>query len=322
MAYDSTLLEDPPPALAWKSVAGTLAAIILGLVFLVAAWAKAIDPEAFVEQIQVEGLDFFGLAPLVALIAIALEVALGAALVLGLRRWWVLLPTLLLVLFFLFLTGRTYWRYEQGLVSSVESCGCFGNLVTRTPAEAFWQDLALLGLPMILCFVGRPKETRRSVARAVVIALLTTAGIALAVVAPRLPIDDLATQLRPGITVSELCAGGEDDPARICLNTLIAELDSGHHWVVITGLEEEEFLADVPRLNEAALDGSDRQLWIVSAAAAETVATFSWTQGPAFDVREAPEALLRPLRRRLPRSFEVVDGVVVATQPGLPPTGF
>jgi hypothetical protein len=41
--------------------------------------------------------------------------------------------------------------------------------------------------------------------------------------------------------------------------------------------------------------------------------------GPAFDVREAPAALLRPLHRSLPRSFLVEDGTVVLTSPGLPP---
>ena len=148
------------------------------------------------------------------------------------------------------------------------------------------------------------------------------AAIVLALQAPDLPIDDLATRLKPGVEVGELCAGGRDDPARICLDTLVAELDSGRHWIVMTGLEEPEFLAAVPRLNEATLDGSDRRVWVVSAAPEEVVGTFAWTQAPAFDVREAPEALLRPLYRRLPRSFEVVDGRVVTTISGLPPEGF
>lgn len=320
MTYDSTLLDDSAP---WKPVVGSVAAVVLGLVLLVAAWGKAINPEAFVEQIRFEGLDFFGLAYLVALMAIAVEVALGTALVLGLRRWWVMVPTVVLVLFFLFLTGRAYWRFEQGLISAAESCGCFGNLVSRTPAQAFWQDLALLGLLTILCFVGRPKKKHhRPVVRLALVFVLTAAGLALSVMAPRLPIDNLATRLKPGVSVSDLCAGARDDPARICLDTLIAELREGHHWIVMTGLEEEIFLAGVPRLNEAVLDGSERHLYVVTAAAEETVGSFSWTQAPAFEVREAPEALLRPLHRRLPRSFEVVDGEVIATQSGLPPEGF
>jgi uncharacterized membrane protein YphA (DoxX/SURF4 family) len=323
MAYDSSLLDDSSPAQRWKAVVGTFAGLIVGLVFLVAAWGKAIHPEAFVEQIRFEGLDFFGLAHWVALAAIAIEVALGTALVLGLRRWWVMVPTVALVVFFLFLTGRSYWRFEQGIITEAEHCGCFGNLVSRTPAQAFWQDLGLLGVPLIFAFLGRSKGSRRRpVWRMTLVTVLTAASVVLALVAPGLPIDDLATRLKPGVAVSELCAGAEGDPARICLDTLIAELGSGHHWVVMTGLEEASFLESVPRFNEATMDGSERRLWIVSAASEEVVGMFAWTEAPAFEVREAPAALLRPLYRQLPRSFEVLDGRVVTTLSGLPPEGF
>ncbi len=320
MTYDPSLLERSS---SWKPVVGSLAGVLLGLVFLVAAWSKAIHPEAFVEQIRFEGLDFFGWARLVAMTAIALEVGLGTALVLGLRRWWVMIPTAALVIFFLFLTGRSYWRFEQGIITEAESCGCFGNLVARTPAQAFWQDLLLLGVPFLLALLGRSqKEKRRPTLRVALIVILTAASVVLTVMAPDLPLDDLATRLKPGVAVAELCAGAKDDPARICLDTLIAELGSGRHWVVLTGLEEPGFLEAVPRLNAAALDAGDRGLWIVTAASEETIGTFAWTQAPAFEVREAPETLLRPLYRRLPRSFEVLDGEVSTTYSGLPPEGF
>lgn len=322
MAYDSTNLDDSSPS-SWKPIVGTLAGVFLGAVLLFAAWGKAIHPEAFIEQIRFEGLDWVGQAGLVALFGIALEVALGMALLLGLRRWWVLLPTVLLVLFFLFLTGRAYWRFEQGIITGDESCGCFGNLVSRTPAQAFWQDLILLGLPMILSFLGRPKEKgRRPTLRLGLVGLTTAGAVLLSLKAPALPLDNLATRLRPGVAVGDLCAGADNDPGRICLDTLIADLDQGQHWLVITGLDEESFLAAVPRLGEQALGQSETQLWVVSAASEETAANFGWTQAPAFEVREAPEALLRPLYRRLPRSFKVVDGQVVETRSGLPPETF
>lgn len=304
----------------WKRVVGTAAAVFLGMVLLVAAWAKAIDPESFIEQIRFEGLDFLGLAAMVAYTAIVIEVALGMALGLGIRRWRVLAPTVALVLFFLFLTGRAYWRFEQGLISEAESCGCFGNLLARTPAQAFWQDLFLLGVPLVLSFVGLSKGERRSPRiRLALVGVTAVAALILALKAPELPLDDLATRLRPGIEVGELCAGRPDSPEWICLDTLIADLDRGRHWVVITGLEEESFLAAVPRLNETALAGEETRLWVVSSAAPETIANFSWTQAPAFDVREAPKAMLRPLHRKLPRSFLVEDGVVMETWSGLPP---
>ena len=125
---------------------GTFGGAFLGIVLLVAVWAKALDPAAFVEQIHTEGLDGFLLpAQAVALIALALEAGLGLALVLGVRRKWVLVPATLLVAFFLFLTGRSWWLAAHGLRTDAASCGCFGNLVQRTPAEAFRQDAAAAG---------------------------------------------------------------------------------------------------------------------------------------------------------------------------------
>ncbi|MEE8138619.1 MAG: MauE/DoxX family redox-associated membrane protein [Thermoanaerobaculia bacterium] len=305
----------------WQLVVGTAGAVVLGLVLLVAAWGKALDPEAFVEQIRIEGLDLFGLARPVAFAALALEFGLGLALVLGLRRLWILVPSALLVLFFLLLTGRAYWQIEQGLIDETASCGCFGSLVTRTPAEAFWQDLALLGLPAILMFLGRRAPQRPARRRAGAVVLATLGGLVFAWKAPALPLDDLATPLRPGVEVARLCAGAEHDPTRICLDALVSELDQGLHWVVISGLEEESFLEAVERLNEMALADGDTRLWVVTAAAPEVVGSFQWTQAPAFEIREAPPALLRPLYRSLPRSFLVEDGRVEATFSGLPPGG-
>jgi uncharacterized membrane protein YphA (DoxX/SURF4 family) len=134
----------------WKWILGTVAAVFLGGVFLLATVGKVVAPGEFVAQIHLEGLDFLLSAGIVAVIALALEAGLGLALLLGVRHWLVVLPTGLLVAFFLFLTGRNYWLVSQGLRDAEESCGCFGSLVVRTPSEAFWQDLILLVPPMIL----------------------------------------------------------------------------------------------------------------------------------------------------------------------------
>lgn len=144
----------------WKEYAGTAGAVLLGMVFLVATYSKAWNPDdfgAFVDQIRQEELDFLFTAVQVALIALALEAGLGTALLLGVRHLAVLLPTAVLVVFFLFLTGRNYWLVSQGL-REPGSCGCFGSLIERTPAEAFWQDLLLMVPLTLLCFWRRRKS--------------------------------------------------------------------------------------------------------------------------------------------------------------------
>ncbi len=143
-----------------KSILGSLGAIFLGLVLLVAAGAKVVEPGAFAEQIRLEQLDFLFSARTVTLIALALEVGLGTMLILGLRRLPVLFPTTLLVSFFLFLTGRNYWLVLNGLRDEDAACGCFGSLIERTPGEAFWQDLFLLLVPLSLAYIGRQVSHR------------------------------------------------------------------------------------------------------------------------------------------------------------------
>lgn len=310
---------DASPTERWIRVLGLAAAVFLGSVLLVAAWGKALDPVSFVEQIRVEGLDFFGQAELTAFIALGLEVALGLALVMGIRRWWILVPTALLVAFFLFLVGRAYWRFEQGLIDETEACGCFGNLLSRTPREAFWQDLWMLTIPLLLSLLGRSRDgTAFPKRRIASITGLTAVALLFAWKAPDLPIDDLATRLSPGVAVSEICAGSNENPDQLCLDALVSELSRGRHWVVISELDEPRLVEAVPRLNEWSASQSEERLWLLTAAPAEAVSAFQWTQAPAFHVQEAPYAMLRPLYRSLPRSFLTEDGIVVETASDLP----
>ena len=139
----------------WKSIVPALGGYFLGALLLVAAWAKAVEPGAFVEQVQLEGLDFLFSAKTVALIALALEAGLGMALLTGLRQLWVLIPSAMLVSFFLLLTARNYWLVLGGLRDETSSCGCFGSLLERTPGEALWQDLFLLVPPLLVAFWNR-----------------------------------------------------------------------------------------------------------------------------------------------------------------------
>ena len=307
-----------PARLSWRRVVGTTAGIALGVVLLVAAWAKALDPQAFAEEIRVQGIAPASLAPAVALAALALEVALGVALVLGLRRLWVLLPAAALVAFFLFLTGRAYWLDLRGQLPADAGCGCFGNLVERTPGEAFWQDLALLVPALLLSSVGRERGGRVfPPLRTAIVALAALAAVGFAWKSPDLPLDDLATRLKPGVELASLCAGRE--PARTCLGGLVPELADGENLVVVADLDDPAFQEAVADLNYSAGRPGVPPLMVLTPDDAERQREFYWRFGPAFEIREAPAALLKPLYRRLPRSFEAQDGRVVRTYAGLPP---
>jgi len=316
---DHAMNQDTPatarhPRFFWV---GTVAGLVLGAVLLFAVWAKALDPSAFAEQIRMEGLDFLLSAQAVALVALALEAGLGLALLLGVRRLWVLVPAVLLVAFFLFLTGRTWYLTAHGLRTEMAGCGCFGNLVQRSPAEAFWQDLLLLVPPLALAFLGRDRRGRLfPPLRTAAVTLGTVGALLFAWKAPELPLDNLATRLRPGTAVDQICVQGESP---LCLDTVAGGLMKGEHLVVIADLADPSFRQSVAALNDTASDPSGPRVWVLSAATPEQVFQFRWTQGPVFQVVETPAELLRPLYRRLPRAFRVKDGEVVETWTGLPP---
>ena len=229
-----------------------------------------------------------------------------------------LIPAAALVAFFLFLTGKTYVEHTTGAHVDDGSCGCFGNLVQRSPAEAFWQDLLLLVPPLALAFLGRPAQAlRHERARWIAVAVLTAGVLAFAWLAPGLPLDDLATRLRPGVVAAELCAG--EDDGRICLDHVIPEVVEGEHVVVLTRLDDEAFLKRIDAFREYALDGAGPTLWVVVTAAQEDVDLFNLSRQPVFSVSPCPVGVIRPLYRTLPRSFLARDGRVVRTFEGWPP---
>lgn len=299
--------------------------MVLGAVLLYAAYTKLIDPASFAELIRAEGLDGLVPASVVAFVALALEIGLGLLLLMGVRRWWNLAPTMLLVGFFLFLTGRAYLLSEWGQVDAAKTCGCFGHLIERTPAQAFWTDLALLLPALVLAFVAKDPVLSPGVMerpgfpaiRTGIAVTLTAGALVFAHFAPGLPLDDLATRLKPGLSVDEVCVG--EEASRICLHDAIPLLTEGSHVIVIADLEDPAFVAKVPELNQYALEGKDPQLWVMTSAAQQVQQRFGLLHGATFHIQEAPAKLLRPLYRRLPRTFFVVNGVVTRTFDGIPP---
>jgi hypothetical protein len=255
-------------------------------------------------------------AKVVAFIALGLEFFLGMVLIMGIRRLWILVPAVLLVAFFLFITGRSYWNFAHGIEDAGVSCGCFGNLVDRTPAEAFWQDVLLMVPALLVAFAGRTQVSFPAI-RLGLAFLVTLAGLALSWKAPDLPLDDLATRLKPGKRAESLCTSA--DTGKICLDSLIPELVEGDHLVILADLSSSGFGESVKDLNQYVFNGEGPRLWVLSTATPEEHHQFFWKWAPTFEIREAPRTLIRPWYRALPRSFLVYDGSVTRTFPGLPP---
>ena len=135
------------------------ARLLVGVLFIFSGLVKAIDPLGLAYKMQefFEAWQSGGFMPRLmsslhsyslpfALIMITLEVAAGAALLIGYRIKLVSWLLLLLMLFFTFLTAYVLFS------GKIAACGCFGDCIPLTPKQTFTKDLILLLLVLVILF--------------------------------------------------------------------------------------------------------------------------------------------------------------------------
>jgi hypothetical protein len=261
---------------------------------------KAADPVEFAYQIERYGMLPASLTSAAAVFFIAVEFALAVALILDAR------PRLTLAgagALFLLFTGVVAFAWSQG---RIQQCGCFGLSVQRTPGETIVEDLlllALVGASFILLRVGPPTGARTGV-----VAAAAAAGLLLPFVAPRLPVDDLVTALRPGQTIASL------DP-----ETLDEDLLRGERLIAIWGVSCPECVRDLSRLEALSGEAGMPRIVALFPDTNEEVMAFFLEHGPSFDLAAMPRAALKPYYRRLPVYFLLQDSRVVSVWRGSPP---
>ena len=284
------------------AVLGALAARFLGAVLLLAAYAKAIDPQGFAAAIR----DLVPLPPALAAATafgvVAFEAGLGSVLVSGRRDARILAVT---TVTFVAFAGLVAWEIVRPEGPGT-SCGCFGRLVERTPWQALSEDVGFVALAGV-AWVGRGARPGRL--RWWLPLLAGGASAAFAACAPWLPLDDHVTALAPGVPV---------EATR--LDQIVPELKTGRHPVLLLDRADDATRTEVPHLNERLkLPGGALSVWGVADDDRALATAFTFAAGPAFEVRGAPPAMLRRLYRTLPRSALIDHGRVAATWTGFPP---
>jgi uncharacterized membrane protein YphA (DoxX/SURF4 family) len=131
--------------------------ISVGLLFIFSGLIKANDPLGFSykleEYFEVFHITFLNSAALCfAILLCAMEMILGFALLIGVRRKQVARGLLLIIIFFSFLT------FYSAAFKVVQTCGCFGDAIPLTPWQSFSKDLILLLLIVVL-FKNQDKIT-------------------------------------------------------------------------------------------------------------------------------------------------------------------
>ncbi|NGM62292.1 DoxX family protein [Sphingobacterium sp. SGG-5] len=129
--------------------------VLVGLLFIFSGLIKANDPMGFGYKLQeyfhVFHMNFLNdYSTWIAIIICALEVILGALLLVGIAGRKVAWGLLLLILFFTFLT------FYSAFFEVVTSCGCFGDAIPLTPWQSFIKDLILLAF-IVVIFSKRAK---------------------------------------------------------------------------------------------------------------------------------------------------------------------
>ena len=326
MEAQTSSVPAPAPSSARQAI-GTVAGMVLGGVFLFAGFAKFIDPERFIELIEAKGLGF-GMPPVVVAYAgIAIEVFLGTALVLGIRKLPILLSSLALTIFFVVMSSMAYYDSVYGPDDADEGCGCFGAILERTPSEAFWLDLAFLALA-VLAFVGRPRASAPwPKLRLATAGLLTAASLGITAVAPEIDaLDSIATKLDTGTSLKEVCGGSGED--KVCLSDMVPDWDTYTWLIVITDPMDPTHDAAINRYYDWHFeledpDSAPELFWLHRPVTKDEEAEFKFPSDgrikPKAENQDVPAHFLRGLYRRLPRGFLVRDGKVAEVWNGLPP---
>ncbi len=158
----------------------------VGVLFIFSGLIKVNDPigtsiklEEYFDVFSHDIAPFFDALKAVSLplsvFLIVLEVALGVALIIGVKRKWTISLLLIMILFFTFLT------FYSAYFNKVTDCGCFGDAIKLTPWQSLYKDIILLIMITVLFLFQKDISDRKSkVAFGVVLAtLILTLGGAL-----------------------------------------------------------------------------------------------------------------------------------------------
>lgn len=136
-----------------------IARVFVGILFIFSGLVKANDPLGLSYKMQ-EFFEVWGhyswlhglmlwlndYALIFSVIMITLEIIAGVALLLGWKKRFFAWLLLVLMIFFLFLTGYAV------LSGKIRTCGCFGDCIPLTAMQSFIKDIVLFVLILIICF--------------------------------------------------------------------------------------------------------------------------------------------------------------------------
>ncbi len=276
---------------------GKIARIIIGLVFIVAGAAKAMDLNFFYYVLKTFPLGFSDPMLLwLARVFIALEIILGTALLFNIWPRLVLPVTFAVVLVFLTVTT---WNLVGGLS---EDCGCFGKLVRLNPAVEIIVELILLFITFVAWRFTLPGGSTGRFKTALIGAAIVV-GFGLPFLFP---------ESRPKVFAKEGIGSyvGDLKPEH-----LKADLTKGDYLLALIETDCEHCQAAMPRLNTLAKSHATPKLVAVCPNSPEELAALKSKMPVDFPVGFVPVRKFLLLNPEIPALLWVREGVVRHTWP-------
>lgn len=286
----------------WVRLGGRVAGRLVGALLLTTGLAKAIAPAEFGQQVLAYKIvEHPALVGMLAYALIVAECGLGGALVANYKPKLMLALTGVLMLVFLVAVG---YAWQTG---SVADCGCM-PWMTRTPKEAFFEDLVLLGLVGWAFWGHAGRAAGENTVKLAVVTVALAAGLVVPGIA--------------GLGAPKIgSAGGEGSPAFATMKVEDApeSLAAGEHLVLLMSTDCSHCQESVPKVNALASD--PRMPRVVAVASEDRVSRglFREDHGAQFPIAQISEAdRTSLLREQFPRLFLVRDGTIVAAWDGVP----
>ena len=218
---------------AWRWWTPRLLSGAVGLILLAAGLVKAMDMELFIRQIMDYGIVSERLLLILSAWGlIALECALGVALLVFYRPRLMLSLTAALLLIF---AGATGWAWLTGVT---EDCGCYGAWLKQTPGQALVGDLVLLAATAIAWAGCRHVQAPQTRTKAWAVTIACLSGLALPVVFG-FPTSAINRAQSNGPLIGPIEVHGVGD----------VDLNKGEYLVVLMGAECFHCQEAVPDLN-------------------------------------------------------------------------
>jgi thioredoxin-related protein len=276
---------------------------IIGSIFLITGIAKALHSKEFIIHNYRYQLFPQQFVPTIALSFIALESALGIALILHCFPQW-LIPSAIVLL--IGLSALTYWATKS---DRTEDCGCYGGLVIITPTQSLFLNL---GYSLLLTTAWLfPVPNHHTAPWQWILAL--SIGIAAATLG-------WFTREKPLVNFSRLKIGNRWKQR--WLKQSPNNLQQGSHFIVFLSKDCPYCKRWVPFLNMIQTQKDMPKPMGVMVLTPEDIETFKTEQAVRFPIVSMDKLLMKYMVDAYPTAVLIEEGIITNQWMGEVPTEF